>query len=319
MFTLPSGQDYRPWRAGAKLMTFTRPSIMAILNITPDSFSDGGRFSSAGTTGFDPDLDAIASAAREALKDGAEILDVGGMSTRPGGDPIDEAEELRRVVPAVRRIVEETGALVSVDTFRPNVAAAALEAGAEAINDITAGRYVTSEERIADADETGFPEEMAAVVREHNAGVVLMHMGGNPWRSASEEPEYPLGVVEEVCRFLARRRDAFVAAGVDPERIMLDPGLGFGKTMKENWELVAGIETLQELGAPLLYAFSRKRFLRAEAESRGVTATTATLDALTAQLCGLLAARGVESLRVHDVKTTVIALAVAEKSVGVGL
>lgn len=306
-----------------RIFTSDQPAIMAILNITPDSFSDGGRFAKGRDNSFTPDLDAIVDAAKLAIKNGASILDVGGESTKPGIDPIDEAEELRRVVPVVRALKKAVDVPISVDTYRPATADAVIAEGAEIINDISGGRYLDSSQRFADEMEFGFPEEMAEVVARSGAAVVLIHMRGTPKTMQTTPPEYPSGVVEEVAAFLKRRRDAFVDAGVEAERIVLDPGLGFGKTFEQNWSLVSGIEQLRTLGAPLLYGFSRKRFLRetfaryykdSGAPLPDGTPDQRTLDFETATLCAILAAQKVEILRVHNVQATALALRIARYS-----
>ena len=250
---------------------------MGILNVTPDSFSDGGRFAKASSR-FDVDLDALADAARKLVRDGAGILDVGGESTRPGSAPVDEAEELRRVAPAIAALKRAVDVPISVDTYRAAVADAALEAGAEIINDVAAGRYISSQKRFAAEDEEGFPEEIAEVARRRGAAVVLMHMRGTPQTMQDGTPEYPNGVTNEVCAFLARRRDRFLDAGVPLERIAFDPGLGFGKTFEQNWELLRNVDKLRELGGITLVGDSRKRFL-AETARRFNSARKAEPDA----------------------------------------
>ncbi len=301
-----------------------RPTVMAILNVTPDSFSDGGRFDSNSGGAFKIDVEAVVEAARNAIRDGAEILDVGGESTKPGAKPVDEAEETRRVVPVVRTLAREFNVPISVDTRRPCVADAALGVGAMIVNDVAGGRYIDSQRRLAEESESGFPEEMAEVVARRGASVVIMHMRGIPKTMQAAPPEYPDGVVEEVLAFLERRRDAFVAAGVALERIAFDPGLGFGKTFDQNWSLIANLERFHELGGPLLLGFSRKTFLRETArrynETRGLTdeaafPDVATLDQATATLAALAATRGVEILRVHNVRQTALALEIARRSV----
>lgn len=313
----------RFWRLRTRGLDLTRPIIMAILNVTPDSFSDGGRFARRCDGAFEVDVDSVLDAAKNAVRDGAAILDVGGESTKAGVDPVDEAEESRRVIPVVRALVENLDVPVSVDTYRPSVADAALEAGAEIINDVAAGRYLESSGRFAEETESGYPEEMAEVAARRGAGIVLMHMRGTPKTMQACAPQYPGGVVDEVLAFLKRRRDAALANGVAPEQIVFDPGLGFGKTFEQNWALVAGAERFRELGGPLLYGFSRKTFLR-ETARRFEEATSGldanpdrqTLDFATATLSGLLAARGVEILRVHDARRAAFALELARRSVG---
>ena len=226
----------KTWTLKTRTVRFGRTVLMGILNVTPDSFSDGGRFAKASSR-FDVDLDALADAARKLVRDGAGILDVGGESTRPGSAPVDEAEELRRVAPAIAALKRAVDVPISVDTYRAAVADAALEAGAEIVNDVAAGRYISSQKRFAAEDEEGFPEEIAEVARRRGAAVVLMHMRGTPQTMQEGTPVYPQGVTNEVCAFLARRRDRFLGAGVPLESIAFDPGLGFGKTFEQNWDL----------------------------------------------------------------------------------
>ncbi len=309
-----------PDRFQAFDLNVDRPTVMAILNVTPDSFSDGGRFN-AGRESFDVDVEAVVDAARIALRDGAGILDVGGESTKPGAEPVEEAEELRRVVPVVRALAQGFDVPISIDTRRPVVADAALEAGAALVNDVAAGRYIDSQRRLADESESGFPEEMAEVVARRGASVALMHMRGVPQTMQATPPEYPNGVVEEIFSFLARRRDAFIGMGVAPEKILFDPGLGFGKTFEQNWSIIANIERFHALGGPLLLGFSRKTFLRETArrrdEGRGLSPAipdVATLDQETATLAALVARRGVAVLRVHNVRQTALALEIARRS-----
>lgn len=310
------------WRLKTKTIDLSRPCIMGILNATPDSFSDGGKYRSQSSSEFAVDIDAIVDAGRKLVRDGAGMLDVGGESTRPGSDPVDEAEELRRVVPVVRALHAALDVPISVDTYRPAVADAALEAGAEIINDVAAGRYVGSQKRFAEEDEDGFPEETAEVAARRGAGVVLMHMLHTPKTMQATEPVYPRGVVEEVCAFLARRRDRFVELGTPLERIAFDPGLGFGKTVEQNWELLRRVDELGKLGGPLLVGDSRKRFLIETArrfnERRGVVADSdvdpdsiATRDAATAATSVALARRGVGVIRVHNVAASAFALELA--------
>lgn len=311
---------FSPWNLRTTTLDSPQPIIMAILNVTPDSFSDGGRFRESQDGAFEVDIDAVVDAAKKALRDGAVILDVGGESARPGADPIEEAEEMRRVIPVVRALRREVGAPISVDSYRPSVAAAALEEGAEIINDVAAGRYIESEKRFADENEEGFREEMAEVVAKYGAAVVLMHMKGAPKTMQTGEIEYPVGVVENVCAFLERRRDAFVNAGVNEYKICYDPGLGFGKTYEQNWELAAHSDFFRRLGGPVLYGYSRKSMLRETArryrEECGIAPENAlpdraTLDFETGVLSAFLATKGVEVLRVHDVPGTALALRIA--------
>jgi len=259
------------------------PFIVGILNVTPDSFSDGGDF-------FDPE-DAAEHAAA-VLEEGADVLDVGGESTRPGSDRVSQEEEIRRVVPVVERILAaRPEAVISVDTYRAGTATAALEAGACLVNDVTALR--------------GDPR-MASSVKEAACPVILMHMQGEP-KTMQKEPHYE-DVVREVRDFLARRAEYAVAAGVRPENIIVDPGIGFGKNLEHNLALLRNLDAIVDLGFPVLIGASRKRFIERitglqEARERvfGTVATTV-----------LAYERGATYFRVHDVRANREALAVAE-------
>ncbi len=297
---------------------------MGILNVTPDSFSDGGRFAKKSRR-FDVDLDALVDAGRKLVRDGAGILDVGGESTRPGSDPVDEAEELRRVVPAVRALKAALDVPISVDAYRPAVADAALEVGAEIVNDVAAGRYVGSQKRFAREDEEEFPEEMAEVVRRRGAAVVLMHMRGVPKTMQEGTPTYPNGATKEVCAFLARRRDRFLELGIPLEKIAFDPGFGFGKTFEQNWELLKNVDKLHELGGVVLVGDSRKRFLAETArrfnESRGSQPdddvdpdAISTRDFAAVVTTVALARKGAQIARVHNVALSAFALDLARRS-----
>ena len=257
---------------------------MGVVNVTPDSFSDGGLY-------LDPE--AAVAHGRELAAAGAEILDVGGESTRPGAEAVSAEEELRRVVPVIRGL-RDLDCEVSVDTSKAEVAAAALDAGAGIVNDVTALR--------------GGPE-MAALCAERGAGVVLMHMLGDP-RTMRDDPRYE-DVVAEVRTFLAERIEAATAAGIDEERIWLDPGIGFGKTAAHNMELLRRLGELRELGRPLVVGTSRKSFIgridgSAADERLGGTIASSVLAA----------AEGAEVLRVHDVAEMRQALAVATAILG---
>jgi dihydropteroate synthase len=260
------------------------PTLMGVVNVTPDSFSDGGLY-------LDPE--AAVAHGRELVAAGAEILDVGGESTRPGAEAVDEAEELRRVVPVIEGL-SDVGCRISVDTSKAGVAAAALEAGAEIVNDVTALRGDSA---------------MAAVCAERGATVVLMHMLGEP-RTMQDNPRYG-DVVAVVKSFLAERLDFAVAAGIADERVWLDPGIGFGKTAAHNMELLRRLGELRDLGRPLVIGTSRKSFIgrvdgSAAGERLGGTIATSVLAA----------ADGVEVLRVHDVAEVGQALAVTAAILG---
>jgi len=255
---------------------FPRPSVMGVLNVTPDSFSDGG-------VHLDPDV--AAAAARQMVADGAAIVDVGGESTRPGADGVSAEDELARVVPVLDRLGGEIP--VSIDTTKAEVAHAALERGAILVNDVTALR----------ADP-----ELAGVVADAGAYLCLMHMQGTP-STMQRAPRYT-DVASEVAAFLEGRLAFAVASGIPEERICLDPGIGFGKTVEHNLELVRRLEVLVALGRPVLVGYSRKSSLKK---------LTGSDDLLGASLAAAVAAfdRGASILRVHDVRPTVDALTVA--------
>ena len=259
------------------------PKLMGVVNVTPDSFSDGGLYL---------DAEAAIRHGEELVGDGAVILDVGGESTRPGAEPVDQAEELRRVAPVVAGLAGK--ATVSIDTSKAAVAEAAIETGAEIVNDVTALR--------------GDPE-MAALCAERGVGVVLMHMPGSP-RTMQDDPRYG-DVVDDVRAFLGERTEAAVAAGIDEERIWVDPGIGFGKTLKHNLELLRRLGELRELGRPLVIGASRKSFIGrvdgSEVEDRIGGSIASSV---------LAAAEGADVLRIHDVAEMAQALRVAEAILG---
>jgi dihydropteroate synthase len=258
--------------------------LMGVVNVTPDSFSDGGLY-------LDPE--AAVAHGRGLVAAGAGILDVGGESTRPGAEVVGEAEELRRVVPVIEGL-SDVGCRISVDTSKARVADAALEAGAEIVNDVTALR--------------GDPA-MASVCAGRGATVVLMHMLGDP-RTMQDDPRYD-DVVTEVKSFLAERLAVAVAAGIAEERVWLDPGIGFGKTAAHNLELLRRLGELRDLGRPLVIGASRKSFIgrvdgSAAGERLGGTIASSVLAA----------AEGAEVLRVHDVAEMRQALAVTAAILG---
>jgi dihydropteroate synthase len=259
------------------------PKLMGVVNVTPDSFSDGGQY-----------LDPAAAVAHgeELVRDGAEILDVGGESTRPGAVEVDEIEELRRVEPVVRALAGDT--TVSIDTSKLAVAEAALDAGASIVNDVTAFQR----------DPT-----MAGLCAERGVGVVLMHMPGNP-RTMQDDPRYD-DVVDDVKAFLAARMEFAIAEGVAEERIWLDPGIGFGKTLEHNLELLRRLGELRELGRPLVIGTSRKSFI-------GKVDGSDVEDRIGGSIASsvLAAAEGADVLRVHDVAEMSQALAVARAVLG---
>ena len=256
---------------------------MGIVNVTPDSFSDGGQF-----------LDAEAAIAhgRELMGEGADILDIGGESTRPGADPVDAGEEIRRVIPVIEALAAD-GARVSIDTTKAEVARRALDAGATIVNDVSAFR---------------FDPELPAVVADAGATCVLMHMLGEP-RTMQKDPRYE-EVVTDVKRFLEERIAYATGAGVDEQSIWVDPGIGFGKTLDHNLELIARLDEIAAIGRPVVFGASRKSFLG-----------KLTGRQVDERLAGTIAAniiahdRGARVFRVHDVGPTVDALKVAAATV----
>jgi dihydropteroate synthase len=262
---------------------FPRGSVMGLVNVTPDSFSDGGRF-------FDPSAAAVRI--EELAQEGARIVDVGGESTRPGSLGITLEEELQRVLPVVERATE-TGVSVplSIDTAKAEVARRTLALGAAMVNDVTALRGDSA---------------MVDVVGEHGACLCLMHMLGEP-RTMQEEPRYD-DVVSDVAAFLEQRLSFAVRAGVPEERICLDPGIGFGKTVRHNIELLLGLRTIASLGRPVLVGVSRKRFLaRITGDEVGIVGPLSASVAVAV----LAYERGAAIVRAHDVREHVEALEAA--------
>jgi dihydropteroate synthase len=268
--------------------------LMGVVNVTPDSFSDGGLY-----------LDPAAAVARglELAGEGAEILDVGGESTRPGAEPVGAAEELRRVLPVVEGLAG-SGAQISIDTSKVSVARAALGAGAALVNDVTALR--------------GDPE-MAGVVAESGAECCLMHMLGEPrTMQRAGGPRYD-DVVDDVKAFLEQRLAFAVGEGIPEERVLLDPGIGFGKTLEHNLQLLRRLRELAALGRPLVVGTSRKSFIGrilAGAGGEGEPADVAGRLPGTIATCVLAYERGASVLRVHDVAPVRAALAVAAATLG---
>jgi dihydropteroate synthase len=246
------------------------PRLMGIINVTPDSFSDGGRY-------LDPSR--AVEHGLELVAAGADLLDVGGESTRPGSAPVDAAEELRRVIGVVERLVTQTAVPISVDTSKALVAREAIAAGARIVNDITA--------------LTGDPQ-MIEVAAETGCGVVAMHMRGTP-QTMQQAPAYT-ELVREVFEYLQARRDQILAAGIPGERIALDPGIGFGKTTEHNLTLLQSAWRLHELGCPVLIGPSRKRFIGQLLGDLAADRTAGTIG-----ICLAMARQGVQILRVHDV------------------
>ncbi len=275
------------WRTNRRAFDLThRGVIMGVINVTPDSFSDGGSFRNA--------EGAIAHGLRLA-GEGAEILDIGGESTRPGSGAVPVGEELRRVLPVIEGLARQTSAALSIDTSKAEVARAALQAGAEIINDVTALRG---------------EGDMARVGAESGAGVVLMHMRGTP-RTMQKDPHYD-AVARDVADFLRERLEAAGAAGIVHDRLAVDPGIGFGKTAEHNLELIASLGTFAGLGCPVVLGVSRKSLLAAAAGCADI----ADRDAPTVAMTSLGRELGARIFRVHAVRANVEALRMTEAILG---
>jgi dihydropteroate synthase len=264
-----------------------RTLVMGILNVTPDSFSDGGRF-----------LDQAAAIAQglRMRQEGADIVDVGGESTRPGSDEVPSDEEIDRTVPVVKSLVAELDIPISIDTRKAEVARAALDAGAVIVNDVSGAR------------DPG----MFDVAKEAGAGLVMMHMLGEP-KTMQQDPHYD-DVVREVREYLGARLDAAVTSGMERERLCVDPGLGFGKTYEHNLQLMRQIDSFLDLGAPLLVGPSRKSFIgKALGDAPLAERLEGSLGAVA-----WLASRGAHIVRVHDMEETVRALKIVDAIKGAG-
>jgi dihydropteroate synthase len=271
-------------QCGRHRIDLDRPVVMGVLNVTPDSFSDGGRY---------VELPAALEHARRLVAEGAAIVDVGGESTRPGATPVNEDEELRRVVPVIERLAAELRIPISIDTRKPGVMRRSLAAGAAMVNDVAALAAPGALEAIAQSD----------------AAVCLMHMQGEPG-TMQAAPNYS-DVVREVRDFLGARASACVAAGIARARIAVDPGFGFGKTLEHNLALLAGLPALAADGLPVLAGLSRKRMI-------GALTGRAEGDRMAGSLAAAVVAamRGARIIRAHDVRETVDALAVVAAAGG---
>lgn len=268
------------WQLKSRSLHFREgPCVMGIVNVTPDSFSDGGRHNR-------PD-DAVEHALKLAQQ-GAGILDIGGESTRPYSDPVAVDEELSRVMPVIEALVKSTDVPISIDTSKSKVAAAAVAAGAEIINDVTGLE--------------GDPG-MIDVAVNTGAGICAMHMQGNP-QTMQVNPEYK-DVTNEIMHYLASRKDALVAAGISPPKICLDPGIGFGKTHQHNLQLIRDCGQFLQLGCPVLVGHSRKGFL-----GKLLGDKTMDRDSATLAVSILLAQQGLQVIRVHEVQQTCQAMKV---------
>jgi dihydropteroate synthase len=275
--------DATVWKiAGQPIDLSRRGMIMGVLNVTPDSFSDGGEF-----------FDVAKAVARgiQMAADGAQIVDVGGESTRPGAEAVSTEEELRRVVPVIEQLHNKIDVFISVDTSKAEVAEAALAAGATIVNDVTGGRG---------------DERMLPLIAKQNAALIIMHMQGNP-RTMQTEPHY-VDVVSEVADFFRQQYERALECGIDLMAMAFDPGIGFGKTLPHNLELLANLQRLRIHDRPLVIGVSRKSFLGKLINSSDAPDRLAPTIALTALLCE----RGANVFRVHDVKENAAALRVVE-------
>jgi dihydropteroate synthase len=269
------------WRIDGEIFDLSsRGWIMGVLNVTPDSFFAGGRF-------FDPN--AALAHGKKLIAEGADVIDVGGESTRPGAGTIDAEEEKRRVIPVIERLAREGNTLISIDTSKAAVAEAALDAGAKIVNDVTGGR----------GDQAMFP-----LLAKRRAGFIIMHMQGTP-RTMQVAPHYD-DVVAEVGEFFRQQYASAIKSGIDPMTLAFDPGLGFGKTPAHNLALLRNLERVRLGDQPLAVGVSRKSFLGKISGSNG--------DRLvpTVAFTSLLRATGADVLRVHDVRENVEALRVAD-------
>ncbi len=257
-----------------------RPFVMGILNVTPDSFSDGGQFAGEGAVEH----------ARRMVAEGADIIDIGGESTRPGSDPVSLAEELARLEAVLPRVVD-LGVPVSIDTTKAEVAEWALDHGAAMVNDVSACR---------------FDDGMAPLVADRGCPLVLMHMLGMP-KTMQEDPRYPRGVIVEITDFFRRRMEDVTSAGVDADQIVLDPGIGFGKTVPHNLTIMDRLVELREMGRPLLVGASRKMFIGLITGAEVGERLPGSLAAAVMAVMG-----GADIVRVHDVAETVQAVRVVD-------
>jgi len=268
------------------LRNLDRTLVMGVLNVTPDSFSDGGRFD---------DTEIAISHALQMIEDGADIVDIGGESTRPGSDRISVQEELDRVLPVIS-VLANSGMAISIDTMRAEVARAAIEAGACIINDVSGGKS---------------DPEMLSYVSTLTVPYILMHWRG-PSNIMNTLTDYN-DVVADVTSEISKQVDVAVAAGIARERIAIDPGIGFAKTVDQNWPILKHLEVLEGLGLPILMGASRKKFLGELLAKDGVARDSDERESATTAISTLMAARGLWAVRVHDVKPTRDAIAVVDR------
>jgi dihydropteroate synthase len=274
----------RVWKIGDDIVDLSkRGMIMGVLNVTPDSFSDGNEFFECG---------AAVERGIQMASEGADIIDVGGESTRPGAEPVSTDRELERAIPVIKQLRAKIDIPISIDTSKSEVVNAALDAGASIVNDVTAGR----------ADD-----QMLSLAAKQKAAVILMHMQGEP-RTMQKNPQYG-DVVREVADFFRQQYSRALECGVDPMRLAFDPGIGFGKTLEHNLSLLKNLEQLPVHDRPLVVGVSRKSFLGKLTGSNEMGDRLAPTIALTA----ILRARGADILRVHDVKENVAALRIVER------
>ena len=268
------------------LRNLDRTLVMGVLNVTPDSFSDGGRFN-------DPTI--ATNHALQMVQDGADIIDIGGESTRPGSDRITVKEELDRVLPVISALAN-SGVAISIDTMRAEVASAAIDAGACMINDVSGGKS---------------DPEMLSYVATLNVPYILMHWRG-PSNIMNTLTDYN-DVVSDVTREVSNQVDVAVAAGIARERIAIDPGIGFAKTVDQNWPILKHLEVLEGLGLPILMGASRKKFLGELLAKDGVARDSDERESATTAISTLMAARGIWAVRVHEVKASSDAIAVVDR------
>ncbi len=273
----------RQWKIGDRIFDLSRQGlIMGILNVTPDSFSDSGKFFT---------VEKAVEHGLRIVREGAQIVDVGGESTRPGAEPVAAEEELRRVIPVIEKLRAKIDTVISIDTSKAQVARAAIQAGASIVNDVTGGRGDV---------------EIMPLVAETKSAFIIMHMQGNP-RTMQIEPRY-VDVVSEVADFFRQQYARALECGINPMAIAFDPGIGFGKTLQHNLELLARLDELHVHDRPLVIGVSRKSFLAKLIDSSEMKDRLAPAVALTS----FLRARGANVFRVHDVKENVNALRVTE-------
>ena len=268
------------------LRNFDRTLVMGVLNVTPDSFSDGGRFD---------DTEIAISHALQMIEDGADIIDVGGESTRPGSERISVQVELDRVLPVIAGLVD-SGVAISIDTMRAEVARAAIDAGACVINDVSGGKS---------------DPEMLSYVSTLTVPYILMHWRG-PSNIMNTLTDYS-DVVADVTAEISKQVEVAVAAGIARERIAIDPGIGFAKTVDQNWPILKHLDVLEGLGLPILMGASRKKFLGELLAKAGVPRDSDERESATTAISTLMAARGLWAVRVHDVKPTRDAIAVIDR------